>query len=136
MRRHFTARMTMIAFIAALLAMLVGATDKERRAWSFSADVPSPVLASMTAHARGAAAPVVPPAAPATTGDSTGNGLPPPVVGNQPAGVGNQDITTDDEAPQESKPLPSHWPTILLAVALVIGAILLVLYLINRNVEA
>lgn len=136
MRSDGRARTTMSLFIAALVFMLVGAGVGSRRAWSFSVDVPSPVIASMTAGPHAAVA--EPPdgsAPPPTTGPPGGNpaapGAPNPAA-TKPVAPSTSAPRTERAAPDQSRGA-SKLPIVIMGVVALAGGLLIVLYLVNRG---
>lgn len=125
----------MIGFIVTLLVLLVGAGAGSRGAYSFSVDVPSPVLASITGGG-----PATPPPTntagqpgggnPGTSGGNAGNAPSPPYPTISPAEPGSAPGTV---APEPTVKKGSNWPTIILGTVLVLGGILIALYFITRN---
>lgn len=124
----------MICFIITLLVLLGTATTGSRRAWSFSVDVPSPVLASLTAGH------VVLPAdsgAP-QQGEPRAPGANPAGPNAQPTDNNNQGVAAAPESAPSTASGPasgggSRWPLIILATVVLIGGVLIALHFINRN---
>lgn len=130
MKRHRSGWSTMAGFIITLLSLLVFACTESRDAWSFSADVPSPVLASITG------------------GEAEGTSETPKDAQNSNAGaaptapaISPSSLAPDEPAPTSSaapetpvqKRAASKWPAIFLGTVVVIGVILVVVYFLTRE---
>lgn len=138
MRRVRAAWTTMSTFMVALTVLLATAVVGGRHAaWSFSVDVPSPILASMTARHM--------PVAGSTTGAQPGVTQTTGTNPNAPGAPVVQDTNVNPAAPNggpganstdSSTPRAgSKWPAIILGVVCVIGLVLIILYFVTRNNE-
>jgi hypothetical protein len=124
----------MTAFIVALVVLLVGAASGSREAYSFSVDVPSPILASITGGGPPPSADT--PAPPGSAGHPSN-----PNPGAPHASSPGMPYPTVEAAPtaasRDDAPLPaahgSKWPAIILGTVVVLGLVLIVLYFVTRN---
>mgnify|MGYP006275134097 CR=1 FL=1 len=133
MKRHRSAWSTMIGFILTLVVLLVCACSSSRTAWSFSADVPSPVLASITGGGEAGSAEAVPTTAESGKGANVVNGAAP--APEQTSAAPGAAAPTGDASSSGGSQVRkgSSWPAIFLGTLVVIGVILVVVYFLTRE---
>lgn len=136
MKTHRAGWSTMIGFVVTLIVLLVGACTNSRSAWSFSADVPSPVLASITGGGEAGSTEEVPVSADTGKGGSGGNVVNPAASSpDETAAKPGAAAPTGDagSSATSSERKTSRWPAIILGTVVVLGVILVVLYFLTRE---
>lgn len=126
---------TMVGFIVTLVVLLVGACTNSRSAWSFSADVPSPVLASITGGGEAGSTEESPVST--DTGKSGGTDVVNPAAPAPEATAAQPGATAPTgsagSSGESTVRTGSRWPAIILGTVVVIGIILVVIYFLTRE---
>lgn len=131
MRTHRSARSTLLGFVVTLTALLALVFVSPRGAWSFSADVPSPVLASITGG--GAPEEETPVAADGTKSNVSNPAAPSPdQTAAQPQATSTAQSPDETTSPQASRG-GSKWPAIILGVVVALGVVLVGIYFYTRE---
>lgn len=126
----------MIGFVCTLVALLAGACLNSRDAWSFSADVPSPVLASIIGEESPEAASAESPQDGGTIRPGGENAGPAAAADAPTSVVDAASATPMSESGETTAPAASPrspWPARILGFVVVVGLVLIGVWLKGRD---